>query len=148
MGTQGIIMEHAQAEKFIFDLLRLMLSKNASDIFITAGFPPAFKIDGKLTPVSKQSLTAQNTADLARAIMNDKQASEFEETKECNFAIQPEGIGRFRVNSFVQQQRVGIVLRTITTEIPNFDDLGLPPVLKEVVMNKRGLVIFVSDVAN
>ena len=137
-------MEHAQAEKFIFDLLRLMLSKNASDIFITAGFPPAFKIDGKLTPVSKQSLTAQNTADLARAIMNDKQASEFEETKECNFAIQPEGIGRFRVNSFVQQQRVGIVLRTITTEIPNFDDLGLPPVLKEVVMNKRGLVIFVG----
>lgn len=137
-------MERAQAEKFIFDLLRLMLSKKASDMFITAGFPPAFKIDGKMTPVSQQSLTAQHTSVLARAIMNDKQAAEFEATSECNFAINPAGIGRFRVNAFVQQQRVGIILRTITTKIPEFDDLGLPPVLKEVVMSKRGLVIFVG----
>jgi twitching motility protein PilU len=137
-------MERAQAEKFIFDLLRLMLSKKASDMFITAGFPPAFKIDGNMTPVSQQSLNAQHTSELARAIMNDKQAAEFEETKECNFAINPAGIGRFRVNAFVQQQRVGIILRTITTTIPEFDDLGLPPVLKEVVMSKRGLVIFVG----
>jgi len=137
-------MEHAQAEKFIFDLLRLMLSKKASDLFITAGFPPAFKIDGNMTPVSQQSLNAQHTSELARAIMNDKQTAEFEETKECNFAINPAGIGRFRVNAFVQQQRVGIVLRTITTKIPEFDDLGLPQVLKEVVMSKRGLVIFVG----
>lgn len=137
-------MERAQAEKFIFDLLRLMLSKKASDLFITAGFPPACKIDGNMTPVSQQSLTAQHTSELARAIMNDKQAAEFEETKECNFAINPTGIGRFRVNAFVQQQRVGIILRTITTKIPEFDDLGLPPVLKEVVMSKRGLVIFVG----
>lgn len=137
-------MECAQAEKFIFDLLRLMLSKKASDMFITAGFPPAFKIDGEMTPVSQQSLTAQHTSELARAIMNDKQAAEFEATNECNFAINPAGIGRFRVNAFVQQQRVGIILRTITTKIPEFDDLGLPPVLKEVVMSKRGLVIFVG----
>ena len=137
-------MERAQAEKFIFDLLRLMLSKKASDLFITAGFPPAFKIDGNMTPVSQQSLNAQHTSELARAIMNDKQAAEFEETKECNFAINPAGIGRFRVNAFVQQQRVGIILRTITTKIPEFVDLGLPKVLKEVVMSKRGLVIFVG----
>ncbi len=126
------------------DLLRLMLSKKASDLFITAGFPPAFKIDGKMTPVSQQSLSAQHTEVLARAIMNDKQAAEFEAAQECNFAISPTGIGRFRVNTFVQQQRVGMVLRTITTKIPEFDDLGLPQVLKEVVMSKRGLVIFVG----
>ncbi|PXW88346.1 twitching motility protein PilU [Nitrosomonas sp. Nm84] len=137
-------MDKEQATKFMSDLLRLMLSKKASDLFITAGFPPAFKIDGKMTPVSQQSLSAQHTEILARAIMNDKQAAEFETTKEANFAINPSGIGRFRVNAFVQQQRVGIVLRTITTKIPEFDDLGLPQVLKEVVMSKRGLVIFVG----
>lgn len=137
-------MDKEQATKFMFDLLRLMLSKKASDLFITAGFPPAFKIDGKMTPVSQQSLSAQHTEALAKAIMNDKQAAEFEATKECNFAINPTGIGRFRVNTFIQQQRVGIVLRTITTKIPEFDDLGLPQVLKEVVQSKRGLVIFVG----
>lgn len=137
-------MDHAQAEKFIFDLLRLMLSKKASDLFITADYPPAIKVDGKMTPVSQQALTAAHTSELVRAIMNEKQRAEFEETKECNFAIHPSGIGRFRVNAFVQQQRAGIVLRTITTEIPDFDDLGLPQVLKEVVMSKRGLVIFVG----
>lgn len=137
-------MDKEQASKFISDLLRLMLSKKASDLFITAGFPPAMKIDGKMTPVSQQSLNMQHTEMLARAIMNDKQAAEFDATKECNFAISPAGIGRFRVNAFVQQQRVGLVLRTITTKIPEFDDLGLPQVLKEVVMSKRGLVIFVG----
>lgn len=137
-------MDKEQATKFMFDLLRLMLSKKASDLFITAGFPPAFKIDGKMTPVSQQSLSAQHTEALAKAIMNDKQAGEFEATKECNFAINPAGIGRFRVNTFIQQQRVGIVLRTITTKIPEFDDLGLPQVLKEIVLSKRGLVIFVG----
>jgi len=137
-------MERDQATKFIFDLLRLMLSKRASDLFITVGFPPAFKVDGKMTPVSNQPLTSQHTSELVRAIMNDKQAAEFESTHECNFAINPPGIGRFRVNAFVQQQHVGVVLRTITTAIPKFDDLGLPPVLKEVMMSKRGLVIFVG----
>lgn len=137
-------MVKEQALKFMHDLLRLMLSKKASDLFITAGYPPAMKIDGKMTPVTQQPLSSTHTAALARAIMNDKQAVEFEISKECNFAIHPEGIGRFRVNTFVQQQRTGIVLRTITTKIPNFDDLGLPQVLKEVVMSKRGLVIFVG----
>lgn len=137
-------MDKEQAAKFMSDLLRLMLSKKASDLFITAGFPPAMKIDGKMTPVSQQSLSPQHTEMLAKAIMNDKQAAEFDTTKECNFAINPAGIGRFRVNAFIQQQRVGMVLRTITTKIPEFDDLGLPQVLKEVVMSKRGLVIFVG----
>jgi twitching motility protein PilU len=137
-------MEKDQAVKFIHELLRGMVAKRASDLFITAGFPPAFKVDGKMTPVSNQSLTPQHTQELARSLMNDKQAQEFERTKECNFAINPPGIGRFRVNAFVQQQRVGIVLRTITTAIPKFEELGLPPVLKDVAMTKRGLVIFVG----
>src|SRR5688500_2818188 len=137
-------MDRDQAVQFMHNLLRAMLSKKASDLFITAGFPPAFKVDGKMTPVSNQTLTPQHTADLARAMMNDKQAQEFEATKECNFAINPAGIGRFRVSAFVQQARVGMVMRTITTNIPKFDDLKLPPVLKDVVMSKRGLVIFVG----
>jgi twitching motility protein PilU len=137
-------MERDQAIKFVHELLRVMLSKRASDLFITAGFPPAFKVDGKMTPVSNQSLTPTHTAEIARALMNDKQAQEFEATKECNFAISPPGIGRFRVNAFVQQGRVGVVLRTITTAIPRLEDLGLPDVLKDVAMTKRGLVIVVG----
>jgi twitching motility protein PilU len=137
-------MERDQATKFMHDLLRLMLSKNGSDLFITADFPPAFKIDGKMTPVSNQPLTSNHTVELARAIMNDKQAAEFEASKECNFAISPGGLGRFRVSAFVQQGRVGMVLRTITTTIPKLDDLGVPEVLKEVAMTKRGLVIMVG----
>ena len=137
-------MEREQAMKFMYDLLRLMVSRRASDLFITVGFPPAIKIDGKMTPVSNQPLTPAHTVDLARAIMNDRQAAEFESTKECNFAINPAGIGRFRVNAFVQQANVGIVLRVITTAIPRIEDLGLPNVLKDVVMTKRGLVIMVG----
>src|SRR5512134_916562 len=137
-------MERDQAIKFVHELLRVMISKKASDLFITAGFPPAFKVDGKMTPVSNQSLTPTHTMEIARAIMNDKQAQEFEASKECNFAISPSGIGRFRVNAFVQQGRVGVVLRTITTTIPRLEDLGLPDVLKDVVMTKRGLVIVVG----
>jgi len=137
-------MDSGQSTKFMYDLLRLMLSKKGSDLFITADFPPAMKLDGKMTPVMDQKLTGQHTADLVRAMMNDKQAAEFEATKECNFAISPAGIGRFRVNCFVQQGKIGMVLRTITTTIPKFEDLGLPPVLKDVVMNKRGLVIMVG----
>jgi twitching motility protein PilU len=137
-------MDRDQAIKFVHDLLRAMIAKKASDLFLTAGFPPALKVDGRMTPVSSQSLTPVHTQELARAIMNDKQAAEFERGKECNFAINPPGIGRFRVNAFVQQQRVGLVLRTITTTIPRFEDLGLPDVLKEVSMTKRGLVIVVG----
>ncbi len=137
-------MERDQAVQFMHNLLRAMLSKKASDLFITAGFPPAFKVDGKMTPVSNQTLTPQMTADLARAMMNDKQAAEFEATKEGNFAINPSGIGRFRVSVFVQQARVGMVMRTITTSIPKIDDLRLPVVLKDIVMSKRGLIIFIG----
>jgi twitching motility protein PilU len=121
-----------------------MISKKGSDLFITADFPPAIKLDGKMTPVMDQKLNGQHTTDLVRAMMNDRQAAEFESTKECNFAISPAGIGRFRVNCFVQQGKIGMVLRTITTTIPKFEDLGLPLVLKDVVMNKRGLVIMVG----
>ena len=135
-------MERDQAIKFIHELLRVMVGKNASDLFITAGFLPAFKLDGKVVPVSNQTLTPTHTADLARSIMNDRQASEFEATHECNFAISPSGIGRFRVNAFMQQGRVGLVLRVITSIIPKFEELGLPGVLKDVGMTKRGLVIF------
>jgi twitching motility protein PilU len=137
-------MEREQATKFIYDLLRALIAKKGSDLFITAGFPPAMKIDSKMTPVSQTALTGQHTAMLVRSIMNDKQAAEFEATKECNFAINPSGIGRFRVNCFVQQGMVGAVLRVITTSIPNFEDLKLPPVLKDVAMTKRGLVLFVG----
>src|SRR5256885_10165619 len=137
-------MERKQATKFIYDLLRALLAKKGSDLFITAGFPPAMKIDSKMTPVSQTPLTNQHTAMLVRAIMNDKQAAEFEANKECNFAIAPSGIGRFRVNCFVQQGQVGAVMRVITTAIPKFEDLKLPPVLKDVIMTKRGLVLFVG----
>jgi twitching motility protein PilU len=137
-------MEREQAVKFMYDLLRALIGKKGSDLFITAGFPPAMKIDSKMTPVSQTALTAQHTAMLVRAIMNDKQSAEFESTKECNFAIAPAGIGRFRVNCFIQQGQVGMVLRVITTSIPNFDDLKLPAVLKDVSLTKRGLVLFVG----
>ena len=137
-------MDREQAQKFIHDLLRLMVSKKASDLFITAGFPPAIKVDGRITPVSNQTLTPQHSMELARAIMNDKQAYEFESTKECNFAISPPDIGRFRVNAHVQQGRIGVVLRQINSTIPSFEELNLPEVLRDISMTKRGLVIFVG----
>ena len=137
-------MERDQALKFMHDLLRLMLQKNGSDLFITTGFPPAIKIDGKIVPQSNQVLQPQHTAELARAIMSDRQAAEFEAHKECNFGISPAGIGRFRANAFVQQGKVGLVLRTIPQRIPNFQELGLPPVLTDIALAKRGLVIFVG----
>jgi twitching motility protein PilU len=137
-------MERDQASKFMFDLLRLMTSKGGSDLFITAGFPPAIKIDGKMTPVSSQALTASHTSDLARSIMNDKQTAGFELSKEANFAISPGDLGRFRVSAFVQMSCVGMVLRTITSAIPKLEDLELPPVLADIIMAKRGLVIMVG----
>ena len=137
-------MERDQASKFINDLLRLMISRSGSDLFLTGEFPPAIKVDGKLTKVSSQPLKASHTLTLARAIMNDKQAAEFERTKECNFAIAPPGIGRFRVNAFMQQGKVGMVVRVIPAALPTLDGLGLPPVLKDVVMAKRGLAVLVG----
>ncbi len=137
-------MERDQATKFIYDLLRLMASKKASDLFITAGFPPAIKLDGRVTPVSQQPLSGQHTAELVRSVMNDRQAAEFESTKECQFAISPGGIGRFRVSALIQQGNVGMVLRAINTKIPTFEELGLPATLRDVAMTKRGLVIMVG----
>jgi twitching motility protein PilU len=137
-------MERDQASKFVNDLLRLMVSRNGSDLFLTSDFPPAIKVDGKITKVSPQPLTGQHTMALARAVMNDKQSGEFERTKECNFAISPQGIGRFRVNAFVQQGNVGLVMRTIPQTVPTIDSLNLPKVLKDIAMTKRGLVIFVG----
>ena len=126
-------MERDQALKFMHDLLRLMTQKNGSDLFITANFPPAIKVDGKVTPVSNQILSAGHTAELARAIMNDRQAAEFESTKECNFAISPSGIGRFRVNALIQQGRVAVILRTINMSIPTLEQLGMPQALKNML---------------
>jgi len=137
-------MERDQASNFIHELLRLLVSRNGSDLFLTADFPPAIKIDGAITRVSPQPLTGQHTQALARAIMNDKQAAEFERTKECNFAIAPAGIGRFRVNAFVQMGKVGLVLRTIPSRIPTIDELGLPQVLKQLALAKRGICIVVG----
>ena len=137
-------MERDQATKFINDLLRLMVSRKGSDLFLTAEFPPAVKVDGKVTKVSPQPLTGQHTLQLARAIMNDKQAADFERTKECNFAISPQGIGRFRVNAYIQQGHVALVLRTIPQTLPTVESLELPHILKDVVQTKRGLVILVG----
>ena len=137
-------MERDQASQFINDLLRLMVSRGGSDLFITADFPPAIKIDGKVTKVSNQPLNSSHTLALARSIMGDKQVADFERSKECNFAISPAGIGRFRVNTFMQQGHVGMVLRTIPLSLPSLDGLGMPQVLKELAMSKRGLCIIVG----
>lgn len=137
-------MEREQATTFMHELLRLMLTKNGSDLFISADFPASFKIDGRLTPVFAQKLTAVQTASLARAIMNDKQAAEFEATKECNFAISPTDIGRFRVSTFLQQGRVGMVLRVIQQHIPTLDELQIPGIMKELSLTKRGIILMVG----
>ncbi len=137
-------MNREQAAQFLHQLLGLMCTRDGSDLFLTVDFPPALKIDGRVHRVSGTSLTAQQTIDLARALMNDRQAAEFEAAKEVNFAISPAGIGRFRVNAFVQQNRVGIVLRRINTEIPGFEELNLPTQMKDLVLAKRGLMIIVG----
>lgn len=137
-------MDRNKAISFMHDLLRLMVSKDGSDLFITSGSPPAMKVDGKITVVSKQNLSPNHTQMLARSIMNDKQVSEFEESQECNFSIALPGVARFRVNAFVQRGSTGLVLRIINSEIPTFEELHLPDILQEIAMTKRGLVIFVG----
>ena len=137
-------MESNQAGQFVGELLKLMLSRKSSDLFITADFPPSMKIDGKLTKMSPDRLSGEQTAELVRSIMSERQAAEFEATKECNFAVSPEGIGRFRVNAFVQQGKAGMVMRMIPTTVPTIDGLKVPQVLKEVVTAKRGLCILVG----
>ncbi len=137
-------MEREQAIKFMRDLLKLMIEKEGSDLFITVGFPPAMKAKGTMKPISKTALTADNTKAMAYAVMNDKQLKEYEATKECNFAVAPVGIGRFRANAFIQQGYCGLVLRVIETDVPTIDKLKLPEVLKDVVMAKNGLIIMVG----
>jgi len=137
-------MEREEAIRLTQNLLRKMVEKEGSDLFITAGFPPAIKVDGQVHKATDTPLNPQEAAVIVRSIMNDKQIREYDATKECNFAISPLGIGRFRVSAFVQQGNAGAVLRTITTEIPTVEELELPLTLKDIVMNKRGLVIIVG----
>ena len=137
-------MDRGQAYQYVCELLKVMLTQKSSDLFITANYPPAMKIDGKMTKVGPQNLSAAHTLALVKSVMTDKQIEEFESTKECNFAISPNGIGRFRVNAFVQQGSAGMVMRVIPTELPTIDGLGAPQILKEVVMSKRGLCILVG----
>ncbi len=137
-------MEREQAVRLTQNLLRKMVEREGSDLFITANFPPAIKVDGTIHKATDTPLSPDQAAMMVRSIMNDKQIKEFDATKECNFAIAPQGIGRFRVSAFIQQGMIGAVLRTITTEIPTLGDLELPPILKDVVMNKRGLCIVVG----
>ncbi|MCP2041630.1 twitching motility protein PilU [Neisseria sp. HSC-16F19] len=133
-----------EMKKFMHQLLQHLVQQKGSDLFVTAGFPPAMKLDGKLTPIGDKPLTADHTALMARAIMDEKQAQEFDDTNECNFAISIAGVSRFRINAMVQRGAVALVCRVITSDIPQFEDLNLPPVLQKVVMEKRGLVIFVG----
>ncbi len=137
-------MNRDQATQLISDLLKLMISRGGSDLFISADFPPAIKIDGVLVKVSPQSLLPEHTALLVRCLMSDRQTADFEQTKESNFAISPSGLGRFRVNAFVQLGKVGMVLRIIPTTPPTIDALGLPGVLKNVAMANRGLCVMVG----
>ena len=137
-------MEREQAIRLVQDLLRRMVDRKGSDLFITSGFPPAIKIDGEIRPQADKPLTAEQAAVMVRSIMNDRQTREFDATKEANFAIAPPGIGRFRVSAFIQQGNTGCVLRTIQSKIPTLEELELPPILKDIVMSKRGLVIVVG----
>ncbi len=137
-------MERDQATRMMQTLLKKLVAKGGSDLFITAGFPPAIKIDGEVHRAAQQELEPDQAAVLVRSIMNDRQARDFDATKECNFAINPQGIGRFRVSAFIQQGQVGAVLRTIITKIPTVEELELPGNLKEIAMTTRGLVIIVG----
>ncbi len=137
-------MNPMRAETLIDQLLATMKEQGGSDLFITAGFTPAIKLNGVVNAVGDQLLSADDSAMLVQSVMNERQRSEFATTRECNFAISPNGIGRFRVSAFIQQGRAGMVVRTINTEIPDIDQLGMPPQLKDIVMSKRGLVIMVG----
>lgn len=127
-------------EKF----LRLMMEKGASDLFITAGVSPSMKVHGQILPLSKNPLSAEQTREVVMGLMNSKQQAEFEEKKELNFAINASGIGRFRASAFYQRNVCGMVLRRIETKIPSVDQLGLPDIIKELSMAKRGLILFVG----
>jgi len=134
-----------QAKHYIFKLLTAMSRAGGSDLFVSSDFPPSMKTHGAMQPLITQKLTGEVTRQLAFALMNERQREEFTKELECNFAISLPGVARFRVNVFVQQQQVGMVIRTITAEIPSFEKLGLPDTLKEIVMGKRGLVLVVGS---
>jgi len=125
-------------------LLRLMVEKGGSDLFITAGVPPSMKVNGKILPVNKTPMSPEMTRETVHGVMNEQQRREFTENHECNFAISARGIGRFRVSAFYQRNLAGMVLRRIETNIPTIEDLKLPDVLKELALTKRGLVLFVG----
>jgi len=125
-------------------LLKLMVSKKASDLFITAGMAPSIKVDGVIQPVAEAALSPTQARDVVYSVMTDAQRSEFERTHECNFAISASGVGRFRVSAFVQRNFAGMVLRRIETRIPTTDELNLPPIMKNLAMIRRGLVMFVG----
>ena len=124
--------------------LKLMAHKKASDLFITAGVPPSMKVNGKLSPITQNPLTPQQSRDLVLNVMNPSQREEFEKTHECNFAIGVSGVGRFRVSCFYQRNQVGMVLRRIETRIPTVEELNLPAVIKSLAMTKRGIILFVG----
>lgn len=138
------VLTEEQARAFMHKLLAAMSQQNGSDLFIAADFPPSMKAHGSMQPLTTQKLTGEITRVLANSLMNGEQREEFAKEMECNFAIYVPGLSRFRVNIFMQQRNVGMVIRTIAAEIPNFEKLGLPPILKEVIMNKRGLVLVVG----
>jgi twitching motility protein PilU len=125
-------------------LLSALVEKKGSDLFITAGWPPTIKIDGTLYPAAKQPLTPEQARGMVYDIMNERQRAEFDDTKECQFALDRAPLGRFRVSAFVQRDAVGMVLRRIETRIPTLEELKLPSVLRDLAMTKRGLVIFVG----
>jgi twitching motility protein PilU len=129
----------------IFEWLRFMVARGASDLFITAGFPPAIKLDGKIAPITNQTLTPSDTLEFAKSVMTEKQRAEYLATKEANFAVHQPEIGRFRVNAFFQQGRTGLVFRQINTVIPKLETLHLPPILREISMMPRGLVLLVGS---
>jgi twitching motility protein PilU len=130
--------------KYVVELLKVMLEKGGSDLFITVGAPPAIKVHGEMTPFGGKPVSREQAEEIVAAVMNDRQRAEFRDTKECNFALSLDGIGRFRVNAYVQRGSHGLVARVINTVIPTLDELRLPAVLKEVVMEKRGLVLMVG----
>jgi len=133
-----------QANTYIVRLLTAMSQAGGSDLFISKDFPPSIKLQGQMQPLASQKLSGEVARDLAYALMNQRQREEFAAELECNFAISLPGVARFRVNVFVQQQHVGMVIRTIVNEIPDFAKLGLPETLKDIVMTKRGLVLVVG----
>jgi twitching motility protein PilU len=138
------VLTEEQASAYMTKLLTAMSGAGGSDLFIAADYPPSIKLQGNMQPLGTQKLTGEVTKQLAHAVMNETQREEFEKEFECNFAMSVPGVSRFRVNVFMQQRQVGMVIRTIAAEMPSFEKLGLPEIMKEIIMTKRGLVLVVG----